>query len=61
MKLLLDDGDEHVGGHGAPDLRFHRVLAGAQETLDAQMLPDPLEVQLDLPSAFVQRGNRQPD
>jgi hypothetical protein len=43
MKLLLDDGDEHVGGDGAPDLRLHRVLAGAQETLDAQVLLDPLE------------------
>jgi len=43
VKLLLDDGDEHVGGHGAPDLRLHCVLAGAQEALDAQVLLDPLE------------------
>ena len=43
MKLLLDDSDQHVGGHGAPDLRLHRVLAGAQETLDAQVLLDPFE------------------
>lgn len=59
MKLLLDDGDEHVGGHGAPDLRLHRVLAGAQEALDAQVLLDPLEEQLDLPAALVERGDRQ--
>jgi hypothetical protein len=43
MKLLLDDGDEHVRGHGAPDLRLHRVLARAQESLDAQVLLDPFE------------------
>ncbi len=43
MKLLLDDGDQHVGGYGTPDLRLHGVLAGAQESLDAQVLLDPLE------------------
>ena len=59
MKLLLDDGDQHVGGHGAPDLRLHRVLAGAQKALDAQMLLDPFEEQLDLPAALVQRGDGQ--
>ena len=43
MKLLLDDCDEQIGRHGAPDLRLHRVLANAQETRDAQMLYDPFE------------------
>jgi hypothetical protein len=43
LKLLLDDGDEHVGGHGAPHLRLHGVLAVAEKFLDAQMLRDPLE------------------
>lgn len=42
---LLDDGDEHVVGDGAPDWRLHRVLAGAQEARDAQVLLDPLEEQ----------------
>ena len=59
MKLLLDDGDEHVGGDGAPDLCLHGVLAGAQESLDTQVLLDPFEEQLDLPATFVERGNRQ--
>ena len=59
MKLLLDDGDEHVGGHGAPDLRLHRVLAGAQEFLDSQVLLDPLEEQLHLPAILVQRSDGQ--
>ena len=59
MKLLLDDGDEHVGGHSAPDLRFHRVLARAQKALDAQMLLDPFEEQFHLPAALVQCGDDQ--
>lgn len=59
MKLLFNNGDQHVSGDGAPDLRFHRILAVADETFDTQMLLDPLEEQLDLPAAFVQRGNRQ--
>jgi hypothetical protein len=48
VKLLFDDGDEHVGGHCAPDLRLHRVFAGAQETLDAQVLLDSLEQRGDI-------------
>ena len=59
MKFLFDNGDQHVSGDGAPDLRLHRVLAVADETLDAQVLFDPLEKQFDLPAALVQRGNRQ--
>ena len=43
MKLLFNDGDQHIGGHGAPDLRLHGILAGAQKTLHAQVLFDPFE------------------
>jgi hypothetical protein len=57
--LLLGDGNKHVGGHGAPDLHLHCVLARAQKALDAQMLFDPLEEQLDLPAIFIQGGNAQ--
>ena len=59
MKLLLDDGDQHVGGHGAPDLRLHRVLTGAQKFLDSQVLLDPLEEQLHLPAVLVQCSDGQ--
>ena len=59
MKLLLDDGDEHVGGHGAPDLRLDRVLARAEKLLDAQMLLDLFEEQLHLPAALVEGGDGQ--
>jgi len=33
------------GGDGAPDLRFDRILAVADEAFDTQMLLDPLEEQ----------------
>ena len=56
MQFFFDDSDEHVGGHGAPDLRLHRVLAGAKKFLDAQMLFDPFEEQLHLPTALEPLG-----
>ena len=59
MELLFDNSDQHVSGDGAPDLRLHSVLAVADETLDAQMLLDPLEEQFHLPATLVQRSNRQ--
>ena len=63
MKFLPDDRNEHVGGHCAPHLRLHGVLAVAQEMLDPQVLLDPLEEQLDLPAALVERtdGQRRQD
>ena len=59
MKFFFNNGDEHVGGHGAPDLRLDRVLAVAQELLDTKVLFDPFEEQFHLPAAFVQSGNGQ--
>jgi hypothetical protein len=46
--------DEYVGGHCNPDLRFHRVLALAEETLDSQMLLDPFEEQLELSALAIE-------
>ena len=59
MKLLFDNSDQHISGDGAPDLRLHRILAVADKPLDAQMLLDPLEEQLDLPAALVKCSNAQ--
>ena len=58
VKAVFDDCDEHVGSNSAPDLRAHRVLAVAQEFLDSQMLLDPFEEQLHLPSILVERGDQ---
>ena len=37
----------------------HGILAGGDEALDAQVLLDPFEEQLNLPEAFVERGDGQ--
>ena len=50
MKAFFCDGD--------PYLRLDRVLAGAKEHLDTQMLLDPLEEQFDLPALALQVGNQ---
>ena len=42
-ETLADDGDEHVDGHGDPDLGLHRVLALAVKCLDPQILLERLE------------------
>ena len=52
-KGLIENGNEQVGTHGDPDLRLHRVLAGAVEGLDPQVLFEPFEKQLDLPTGLV--------
>ena len=59
MKFLFDDGDQHVGLYGVPDLRLHRVLVGGQKSLDPQMLFDLLEEQVDPPAALIQSGDAQ--
>ena len=54
---MLDDGHEHVDRDSDPYLAFDRILGCPEETLDAQMLLDPLEEQLHLPSAFVEAAD----
>ena len=54
MQAFLRDGNEQICRYGNPYLRLDRVLAGAKEHLDAQMLLDPFEEQLHLPTLTVQ-------
>ncbi len=53
MQTFLRNSDQQVSRYGNPDLRLHRVLAGAKEDLDAQVLLDPFEEQLHLPALAV--------
>jgi hypothetical protein len=55
VQSFLRNRDQHVSAHRNPNLRLHRVLAGAVEDLDSQVLLDPLEEQLHLPALGVQR------
>lgn len=59
MKFLLDDGNQHVSRHGAPNLRLDGILPVAQELLDSQVLLDPFEEQFDLPTVLVECGDGQ--
>ncbi len=54
MKFFFIDVDEHLDGHGAPDLLSGNVLAVAQKLLDAQFLFDPFEEQFQMKTVFVQ-------
>ena len=58
MQTFLRDGNQQVGRYGNPYLRLDGVLAGAKEHLDAQVLLDPFEEQLHLPTLAVQVGNQ---
>ena len=58
LKTLLDDRNQHIGADRNPDLRLHRILALAQKRLDSEVLLDPLEEQLHLPSLPIQRRNQ---
>ena len=59
IEPLLNDGHQHVGGHGDPYLALDGILGSAEETLDAQVLLDPLEEQFYLPAAAVELGDRE--
>ena len=58
-ELFFENGDEQIDGHGYPDLNLHAVGRSPKETLDAQVLLDPFEKKLDLPSATISFGNTQ--
>lgn len=44
---------------GAPDLGLHSILARAHELLDADVLLDPFEKEIDTPALLVEGGDRQ--
>src|ERR1700722_11376115 len=58
VQSFADDGDQNIHRHRDPDLRLHRVFRRAIEPLDPQVLFDPLEEKLHLPTARVEVANR---
>lgn len=59
FEFFLHDRHQHVDRDGGPDLGSDGVLRGAIERLDAQMLLDPTEKQLDFPATRIQLGDGQ--
>lgn len=58
-EAFFDDGDKDINRDGDPDLRAHGVLGCSIEGLDAQVLLNPFEEQLDLPAAAIEFGDAE--
>ncbi len=58
-KSFSDDGDKNVNRDRDPDLGLYGILAGAVESLYAQMLLNPFEEQFNLPTRLIDPRNRQ--
>lgn len=54
---LLETGYQEVDADRDPNLGFDGVLAGAVEGFDTQVLLDPFEEQLDVPTTLVDGGD----
>src|ERR1035437_5633055 len=59
LQFFLDNRHQHVDANGDPNLRLDRVVGVPVKGLDAKVLLDPFEEQLDLPAAAVQLRDGQ--
>ena len=57
LEVVLDDGNETVGDDGDVYLYAYCVFRLSPEPLDLEVLLDPLEEKLHLPSVFIKKGN----
>ncbi len=54
VRAFFEDGHQGINANGGPELGAHGIGTGAIEHLDAQMLFEPAEEQLDLPALLIQ-------
>jgi hypothetical protein len=59
VELLFENGDQEINGDGDPNLDLNAVGRSTEEAFDAQVLLDPFEEELDLPSAAINLSNGQ--
>ena len=57
VSFVFQIRQHEIDTEGDPNLGQHRVACSTEEGLDLQVLLDPLEQQLDLPTFFVNLGN----
>jgi len=57
FEIMLNDGNEAVGDDGNMNLNTYRILGLSPKSLNLEMLLDPLEEQLHLPSISIKKGN----
>jgi hypothetical protein len=57
LEVVLNDPDETVCDDGNMDLNSHGIVTLSPERLDLEVLLDPFEKQLDLPSVFIKESD----
>ena len=57
FEVVFDDGCEAVGDDGDMNLYSDSIFRFSPESLDSEMLLDPLEEKLNLPPVFIQQGD----
>jgi len=57
MELFANDRNQDIDADGDPDLGLHRVKRVAEEAAYAEVLLDPFEEELDLPTVLVEPSN----
>ena len=55
LEVVLNNSNKTVGDNGDVNLYTHGILAVTPETLDTEMLLDPLEKKLNLPSITIKQ------
>ena len=55
--LIFEVSQKQVINHRHPNLRHDRVFRRSQESLDLQVLLEPLEERLNLPAGFIDGGD----
>ena len=58
-EFLADQGNQYVDADGGPDLGLDSVRRRTVESLDSQVLFDPLEEEFDLPATLVELRDGQ--
>ena len=57
LEVVFNDTDETVCDDGNVNLNAHCIVALTPERLDLEVLLDPFEEQLDLPSVFIKESD----
>jgi len=57
LEVVLDDGNEAVGNDGNVNLYSYSIFGFSPESLNLEMLLDPLEKQFHLPLIFIKESD----
>ena len=57
LEVVLDDGNKAIGDDGNVNLYTNSIFGFSPESFDLEVLLDPFEKQLHLPSVLIEQGN----